>query len=146
MFPEFERLFRVAVFGGRAGHVPYKELLKDLSGEAASLELGDFLISGIQDMVMFKYLTEGVREGGVPVVESRSADPEYAPGLAIGVDESNVDQARRSPIPTRHAVAHGLVAYSSVQSSLNALFIADYVFSVVSRALRRTPDADEGGA
>ena len=46
---------------------------------------------------------------------------------------------RQNPIPTRHAVAHGLVPYSSRQNSLNALFIADYVFAVVSRVSRGTP-------
>ena len=65
------------------------------------------------------------------------------PGLAVGVDEANVERAKHSPIPTRHAVAHGLVTYSSRQSSLNAIFIADYVFAVVSRALRRPPNSDE---
>lgn len=144
LFPEFERLFRVVVFGGRAGQVAYTKLVKDLSGEAENLKLGDFLISGFQDIVMFRYLTEGVRERGELVDESRNAAPEFAPGLAVGVDENNVAQARRSPVPTRHAVAHGLVAYSTAQSSLNALFIGDHVFSVVSRALRQTSDGDAG--
>ena len=51
-------------------------------------------------------------------------------------------RAKQNPIPTRHAVAHGLVAYSSQQSSLNAIFIADYVLSIVSRALRNKPEID----
>ena len=142
LFPEFERMFRAALFDGRARPIPYNTFVKKLSGEDANLGIGDFLIAGIQDMVLFKYLTEGVRKPRASGDGSHSATPEYMPGLAVGVDETNVKRARRSPIPTRHAVAHGLVAYSSRQSSLNAIFIADYVFSVVSRALRRTPDSD----
>ena len=145
LFPELERVFRAALFDGRAGPIPYNEFVRRLSGEASNLELADFLIAGIQDMVLFKYLTEGVREASASRDDLRKDKPEYAPGLAVGVDETNVETARRSPIPTRHAVAHGLVTYTSRQSSLNAIFIADYVFGVVTQVLRRssnpaTPD------
>ena len=144
LFPEFERVFRAALFHGRAGPISYHKFVKELFGEDFNPKLSDILIAGFQDMVLFKYLTQGVREPGTSGDGARSAAPEYVPGLAVGVDETNVEQARQSPIPTRHAVAHGLVAYSSQQSSLNALFIADYVFSVVSRALRRTPVPNAG--
>ena len=144
LFPEFERVFRGALFDGRAGRIPYHEFVTKLSGDAANLELADFLTTGIQDMVLFKYLTEGVRNSNASGDHSTGAVPKYEPGLAVGVNAANVERAKQSPIPTRHAVAHGLVAYSSRQSSLNAIFIADYIFSVVSRALRNKPvfDAD----
>ncbi len=125
LFPEFEREFRVALFDGGVGSITYKKFIKKLSGTAADLKLGDFLIAGIQDMVLFNYLTEN---------DSRSASSEYVPTLGVGINKRNVEQARQNPIPTRHAVVHGLVTYSSRQSSLNAIFIADYVFSVMSRA------------
>ena len=139
LFPEFERVFRAAVFDGRAGHIPYNEFVEKLSGENT---LGDFLISGIQDMVLFGYMTKGAKEAGASSEDSRSGTPDYVPGLAVNVNNTNVERAKRSPIPTRHAVAHGLVSYSSRQSSLNSIFIADYVFSVVSMALRRTPETN----
>ncbi len=167
LFPEFERVFRGALFDGRAGRIRYHEFVTKLSGDAANLELADFLTTGIQDMVLFKYLTEGVRNSNASGDHSTGAAPKYEPGLAVGVNAANVERAKQSPIPTRHglavgvnaanverakqspiptrhAVAHGLVAYSSRQSSLNAIFIADYIFSVVSRALRNKPvfDAD----
>ena len=146
LFPEFERLFRAALFDGRAGQIGYKTFVEKLvSDEEADLGLGDFLIAGLQDMVLFKYLTEGVRKPSASADDSRSATPEYVPGLAVGVNETNVERARQSPIPTRHAVAHGLVAYSSQQSSLNAIFIADYVFSVVSQVMRHTADPNAEG-
>ena len=137
LFPEFERVFRATLFDGRAGSIRYNKFVEKLSGEDGNLDLGDFLIAGMQDMVLFGYLTESVREPGGSNDGSHSAAPEYVPGLAVGVYESNIERARQSPIPTRHAVAHGLVVYSSRQSSLNALFIADYVFSVVSLARLR---------
>ena len=134
LFPEFERLFRATLLDGRAGQVPYRKFVEGLSGDAARLQLHDFLIAGIQDLVLFKYLTEGFRENQLSGEGSQHVTGEYLPGLAVGIDQTNVEQARQSPIPTRHSVVHGLVTYSSTQSSLNALFIADYVFSVVSRA------------
>ena len=137
LFPEFERVFRKALFGGQAGHSRYQEFIKELTGRrrqpagaaesspASKLDLADFLTAGLQDMVLFGYLTEGSRSDG-----------RYKPGLAVRIDEENVEEARQSPIPTRHAVVHGLVSYSSQQSSLNAIFIADYVFSFMFGAVR----------
>ena len=142
LFPEFERAFRGALFEEQAGPIRYHDFVKGLTGEAGNPKLADFLFAGIQDMVLFKYLTEGVRYNGALDDQSGCAVPKYEPGLAIGVNKENVEQARCSPIPTRHAVAHGLVAYSSQQSSLNAIFIADYVFSVVSRVLHNGSDID----
>ena len=124
LFPEFERVFRGALFEGRAGQIQYHEFVTRLTGDAANLELADFLTAGIQDMVLFKYLTEGVRNSNASGNRSTGAEPKYEPGLAVGVNETNVERAKQNPIPTRHAVAHGLVAYSSQQSSLNAIFIA----------------------
>ena len=136
LFPEYERVFRKALFGGRAGHIPYHEFVTKLSGDAANLGLADFLTSGIQDMVLFDYLTEDLRNSEAPTDHSTGAASSYEPRLAVSVDDNNVEQVKQSPIPTRHAVVHGLVTYSSQQSSLNAIFIADYVFSVVSQAVR----------
>ena len=142
LFPEFERVFRGALFEGRAGPIQYHEFVTKLTGDAANLELADFLTAGIQDMVLFKYLTEGVRNSDASGNHSGCAALKYEPGLAVGVNDTNLERAKQSPIPTRHAVAHGLVPYSSKQSSLNAIFVADYVFSVVSRALRNKPEFD----
>ena len=145
LFPEFERLFRAALFDGRAGYIPYNTFVEKLVlDEEADLGLGDFLIAGLQDMALFKYLTEGVRKPSASTDDSRSATPDYVPGIAVGVDETNVERAGKSPIPTRHAVVHGLITYSSPQNSLNAIFIADYVFSVLSRL--STPPTGERGA
>ena len=142
LFPQFERVFREALFEGKAGQKQYHDFVKELTGEDGNPKLADVLFAGIQDMVLFKYLTEDVRFTGALDDQSRCAAPKYEPGLAVGVNEENVEQARHSPIPTRHAVAHGLVVYSSQQNSLNAIFIADYVFSIVSRFLRNRSGVD----
>ena len=143
LFPEIERVFRAALFDGRTGSISYKCFVNQLIGRDANLDLGDFLIAGMQDMVLFEYLTQGVlKNADTSSGGSHSDPPEYEPGLAARVDETNFEWVRRSQIPTRHAVVHGLVVYSSQQSSLNALFIADYLFSVLFRALRRASDFD----
>ena len=145
LFPEFERLFRAALFDGRAGQIRYNKFLEKLvSNEEADLGLGDFLIAGLQDMVLFKYLTAGVRNPSDSAHDTPGTAPRYVPGLSVGVNKTNVEDAKQSPIPTRHAVAHGLVTYSSPQSSLNAIFIADYVFSIMSRVLPLAPDLTLG--
>lgn len=38
----------------------------------------------------------------------------------------------RSPIPNRHAALHGLVAYSSLQSSLSAIIMTEFMFKAIS--------------
>ena len=45
------------------------------------------------------------------------------------------DDARRrfaeDPVPNRHAVVHGLVEYSSMQNSLNAIFMTEFLFATI---------------
>ena len=43
----------------------------------------------------------------------------------------------QDPIPNRHAALHGLVIYSSMQNSLNSIFMTEFIFQVIS-ALKRT--------
>ena len=146
LFPEFERVFRGVLSNGRAGPIPYRKFVTELTGPAANTELADFLTAGLQDMVLFQYLTEGVRNSNASGNSSAGTAPNYKPGLAVGVNDTNVRWAKQCEIPARHAVAHGLVSYSSRQSSLNAIFIADYIFSVVSRVLRKRLAAAEQDA
>ena len=125
-----QRAFRKVLLGGRAGPFPYSKFVEELTAVLSPpfrLNLADFLTSGLLDMVLFRFQWESFgREG------------KYKPGLAVRIGEDNVEEARRSPIPTRHAVAHGLVSYSSQQSSLNAIFIADCVFSAMFGAMGGT--------
>ena len=137
LFPEFERVFSQALLDEEADRISYAELIEKLTGESGNLGISDFMLAGIQDMVLFKYLTEDKREPRTPADLSDGPAPGYTPGLYVNVNKTNHERAEQSQIPTRHAIAHGLVAYSSQQSSLNALFIADYVFFVVSEVWRK---------
>ena len=146
LFPEIERLLRDALFGGKTeGRVRYADFVDALVGSGTSaatgedqagefrLDLADFMASGIHELQLFRYVAEqpmsrqGRRHG-----EDLSAGA-YVPSIFAKVTDANIEAARQSPIPTRHATMHGLVIYSTKQSSLNAIFIADYMFSVVSR-------------
>ena len=46
-------------------------------------------------------------------------------------DEAARQRLARDPVPNRPAVVHGLVVYSSMQNSLNAIFMTDYIFLVI---------------
>ena len=49
--------------------------------------------------------------------------------------EEDRDRLKQDPVPNRHAAIHGLVVYSSPQNSLNAIFIADYIFRIVTPSI-----------
>ena len=77
LFPEFERVFRATLFDGRAGQVSYRTFVEGLSGAATNVQLQDFLFSGLQDLVLFKYLTEGFRDTQASGDGSHRATREY---------------------------------------------------------------------
>ena len=52
------------------------------------------------------------------------------------VDEQARDRFARDPVPNRHAAVHGHVAYSSMQHSLNMIFMAEFIFHVIGLAKR----------
>ena len=47
-------------------------------------------------------------------------------------DDNKRSQVAESAIPNRHAAVHGLVPYATEKSSLNSLFLADFVFGVIT--------------
>ena len=47
-------------------------------------------------------------------------------------DEMGRSKFAENPIPNRHAIAHGLVSYSSEKSSLNSIFLTDFVFLMIT--------------
>jgi hypothetical protein len=50
------------------------------------------------------------------------------------VGAENLAKISGDSIPNRHAAIHGYVSYDSAQSSLNAIFITDYIFQVIQAA------------
>ena len=132
LFPEFERVFRQALFEGKAGQIKHGRLIEELTGGNEWIAVSDFLFAGIQDVALYNYLTGGARRPRASGDRSSGHASGHTSGLYITVDNYNLDHVRLNPVPTRHAVVHGLAVYSSQQSSLNAIFIADYVFAVTS--------------
>ncbi len=51
-------------------------------------------------------------------------------------NENDRSQFADSPIPNRHAAIHGLVPYSSEKISLNSIFLADFVFQMITEIKR----------
>ena len=81
----------------------------------------------------------GVRFGGLPV----SVLPDRSVGFVgyfylqdhlYGQVRTEADRNRfiNHQMPNRHAAIHGLIPYSSVQNSLNSIFIAEYVLQLIS--------------
>ena len=46
--------------------------------------------------------------------------------------ETERGEAADNPIPNRHAVAHGLVPYATEKTSLNSIFLAGFVFHMIT--------------
>ena len=45
--------------------------------------------------------------------------------------EGERQRFERDPVPNRHAALHGIVAYSSMKNSLNAIFITEFLLQVI---------------
>ncbi len=52
-------------------------------------------------------------------------------------DENDRRQFAASPIPNRHATVHGLVPYASEKSSLNSIFLTDFVFLAITQIKKK---------
>ncbi len=52
-------------------------------------------------------------------------------------NENDRSMFEESPIPNRHAAVHGLVPYASEKSSLNSIFLADFVFLMITQTKKR---------
>ncbi len=46
-------------------------------------------------------------------------------------DYEKLERCARDPVPNRHASLHGLVIYSTMQNSLNALIMTDFIFQII---------------
>lgn len=111
VFNEIERVARVELHGGGVGRMASLPRLRELAGETRP---GDHALGGGAALRLFR----------------RLADHFYCQ-VNTGDD---VARLAADPVPNRHAAAHGLVVYDTVQNSLNMLIMADYVFQVISLA------------
>ena len=109
LMPEIERVSRVELHGGRLDRITSQPLLRELADQLpiSAVEPGGFL-----GLNLFRRLSEHLYEH-------------------VG-DEDSRRRFAQDPVPNRHAAVHGLVVYSTMQNSLNAVFMADFIFQVIS--------------
>ena len=124
LFSEIERVIRVGIPTVSDRQVDKEKLVKGLVNENGPLET--FMPWGLCDLSILGYVTKGIVE------QDASSSDDFIYGLYESVTgPSDLQRLQHSEIPNRHAVLHGLVVYSSRQSSLNAIFLADYILRVV---------------
>ena len=124
IYPEIDRLFRVEMFNNAVGQKSSKKLVGSLVDNQRPF--GTFTPRGLYDLTMFSYLTKSMGLHGSNISDA------FIIGLFESVDATNIKRFEVSEIPNRHAAVHGLISYSSRQNSLNAIFMADYIYQVFS--------------
>ncbi len=109
LLPEIERVARIELHAGKMAGITSQPLLKKLAGELTPAAVEP---RGYYGLILFQRLTEHLYEQ----VNDEAARKRFA----------------QDAVPNRHAAVHGLVSYSSPQNSLNTIFMADYIFQVIS--------------
>ena len=128
LFPEIERVLRTELFNGRVGKITYKNLIKKLASDDKSI--GDFITAGLYDLTIFGHLTKALRR-----TDTSESDKLIYGLFETVASEKDRERLEQDPVPNRHAAIHGLVVYSSPQNSLNAIFMTDYIFRIVTPAV-----------
>ena len=118
LIPEIERVVRRELHDDRMDRIASQERLRKLVGKLPSSSVG---LPGLYKLNPYRRLSSHL----------------YA---NVTTDEDR-RRLTRDPVPNRHAAVHGLVVYSTMQSSLNAIFLADYIFLVIT-ALKRRASAE----
>ena len=110
---EIERATRVHLYGELVGrHLDIKGKIVD--------EIGELPISAFQD------ITSGI-------IQHETLENHLYEHIDDNGDRS---QFAENPIPNRHAAIHGLVPYSTEKSSLNSIFLADFVLQMITEMKR----------
>ena len=123
VFPEIERVLRIQLFGRVTGRQSYQQTIEGLFEDKA---LSDLLPGGWYEFDYLGHPVMSLKEGSESAVSDRIF------GLFRSVGERDLPRLERDPVPNRHAAMHAYVSYSSLQNSLNAIFVADYFFRLVS--------------
>nr|WP_314434005.1 hypothetical protein [uncultured Brevundimonas sp.] len=118
LFPEIERLARIRLHDGQLKGFTSQRRLRERAGR---LSPGVTEPSGIHGLQLYQRLDDHL----------------YKPVDTI----EDVEAARLDPVPNRHAVLHGLIAYGTHQNSLNALIMMDFVFQIFSAIAEEANDA-----
>lgn len=143
LFPEMDRLLLYEVLRVKIDRLDYKKMIRKLVEGNSDLtrdkSLVDFMPNGLHELILFEHLTKALSE--VDGIGSNK----FIYGLYRSVHkEEDLEQVKLDPVPNRHAAMHGLAVYSSPQNSLNMIFVADYIFQVLS-CLNGIPYQEEAG-
>jgi len=123
LFPEIERVARIELHGGALDRMASQERLVASIGHLTPAEMSSTGVTGLR---FYTKLTEHLY-------------------LHLK-DAERVAAAVADPVPNRHAAVHGLVSYTSSRSSLNAVFVADYLLQAISTIKRLAREDAEGAA
>ena len=118
LFPEIERFARQELHGNTLKPITSMKEIRDMAGHLTPAEIHP---GGYYGITIYK----------------RLVDHFYAK-----VTESSIGRLSRDAIPNRHATIHGLVTYKSYQNSMNALFIADFLFNLICVLKQYVSDAE----
>ena len=132
LFPEIERVFRAEIFNNQIGHISYEEFIKKLADDHKPITT--FISGGLYNLSILQHLTKPFRKTPIKVDMSESDKLIYGVFQKV-VNEGDREFLKQNSVPNRHAAIHGLVVYSSQQNSLNAIFMADYIFRIVAPAV-----------
>ena len=106
---EIERAVRVHLYGELVGrHLDIKGKIVD--------EISELPISALQDITSV-------------IVQHETLENHLYEHID---DDSDRSRFAENPIPNRHAAIHGLVPYSTEKSSLNSIFLADFVLQMIT--------------
>ena len=127
LFPEIERLLRLYTSEENSNNRGSRAMIEAFTGEEAGKNFGDFIPNGIYEAVLFEHFIQVLRQEDSGTVEKTVF------GLYTSVlTKEALERVEGDPVPNRHAAMHGLVDYSDPQHSLNMIFIADYIFQIMS--------------
>ena len=108
LFAAVERAVRVCLYDDQVGPFSVKKLLVEPVGALPIAAFRDGRLSYAGFTQLNRHLYENIH------------------------DDSVRERFMNASIPNRHAAIHGLVTYSSAKSSLNAIFLAMYVFRMLT--------------
>jgi hypothetical protein len=120
LFPELERLFREEL--GDA--IKVSSSLRGLRNAASELSGDTIIRTGVLTLRLYSAFAERI--------------------YARAETDEEIARARADPVPNRNAAIHGRVSYNTQKSSLNALFIAEFVLLTVN-AVRSNLKAAQSG-
>ena len=108
LFTAIERAVRVCLYDDKVGHISVRDRLVNLAGKLPISILPDGLLGFVGFTQLSHHLYENIHTDNVR------------------------ERFLGASIPNRHAAIHGLVIYSTEKHSLNTIFVAMYVFRILT--------------